>query len=380
MKASIVCGMGWGDEGKGKTTDHLCSLPSLNGNEPNKIVVRFSGGQQAGHNVKIDGISHIHSNFGSGTLRGVPSYFSEHCTIYPKTMYKEHCVLESKGVKPQLYIHPMAKVTTPFDVAYNRLTEKKNGHGSCGLGVAATMKRNLETGYKLFAIDLFNKTLLNSKLIQIQKYYYNLINNEEDLKIFRDYEINEIDEFFVSLEKLEFNVHGYNFLKSYDEIIFEGSQGILLDMDHGVFPNVTFANTTSKNALEICKKLGIDKYDIDIHYVTRCYQTRHGYGYMSNQENIELINTEDEINVYNEWQKNFKIGELDYDLLNYALDVDEIYSEGITKHLIITCLDQRPGFEFDSSKLNRKFKTIYGTYSADNSAKKFTIQPIELFI
>jgi adenylosuccinate synthase len=381
-KASIVIGCGWGDEGKGRTTDYLCSLPSLTHELQNevekKIVIRFSGGQQAGHNVKINDLSHIHSNFGSGTLRGVPSFFSEHCTIYPVTMFREQQVLNSKGITPKLYIHPLAKVTTPFDVAYNRIIELKKGHGSCGLGISATMKRNLETGHKLYAIDLFNQSLLNAKLINIQKYYYNLIDNETDLCIFRDFELGDIDDFFVSLEKLKFETRNYEFIKeNYDNLIFEGSQGILLDMDHGIFPNVTFANTTSKNALEICNKLGISKENIQIYYITRCYQTRHGTGWMSNQEKIKLINTEDEINVYNEWQQNFKIGELDYNLLNYALDVDMIYSEGLRRHLVVTCLDQRPGFEFNSKKLKYGFKTIFGTYSPDNSK---LMHPMEFFI
>ena len=83
-KAQIVLGSLLGDEGKGITTDYLCKK-----NPFGTIVVRFSGGHQAGHNVKIGKVSHVHSNLGSGTLRGVPSYFSEHCTFYPVTLENE---------------------------------------------------------------------------------------------------------------------------------------------------------------------------------------------------------------------------------------------------------------------------------------------------
>lgn len=374
MKAKIVIGLGFGDEGKGRTTDHLCSLPTKIGTLEKKIVVRFSGGQQAGHNVKIGDISHVHSNYGSGTLRGVPSFFSEHCTVYPTTIYREKKVLESKGITPELYIHPLAKVTTPFDVAFNRLTEKKNNHGSCGLGIAATMKRNIETGYKLFAIDLGNRILLDQKLINIFGYYYNKMDESDKanyLKLVKEEEEN----FMTSINELKFEIRGYDFIKdNFEYVVFEGSQGILLDMDHGIFPNVTFANTTSKNAIEICNKLGIDKSNIQIHYVTRCYQTRHGNGWMSNQDNIKLINTEDEINVFNEWQQKFKIGELDYELLNYALDIDQIYSYGISKILTVTCLDQRPEFKFESHKLNHKFNAIWGT-SGSETHKHHIIEP-----
>lgn len=359
MNAKIIIGTGYGDCGKGITTDFLCRQ-----NPEHTIVVRFSGGQQAGHNVKIGNVSHVHSNYGSGTLRGVPSYFSEHCTIYPVTMLRERVNLHKKGVEPKVYIHPLVNVTTPGDIAYNRLTEKKLGHGSCGLGVGATMNRNIKTGYKLFGIDLTNRTILDQKLRAIYDYYIGLINDEEDIAYFNDTFIHELGLFEFSVEKLEINIKSYEFLKQFENVVFEGSQGILLDMDHGIFPNVTYSNTTSKNALEISRKIGVDQ--IEIFYPTRCYHTRHGAGWMANREEIKLINNQDEINVFNEWQKDFKIGEMDYDLLNYALSVDNIYSEKIRKNLVVTCLDQRPNFEFNYDKISTKFNHVYESYSPDS--------------
>jgi adenylosuccinate synthase len=76
-KAKVVIGLGFGDEGKGICTDFLCSQ------NPEAIVIRFSGGQQAAHTVLLNGKKHVHSSFASGALRGLPSYFSEHCTIHP---------------------------------------------------------------------------------------------------------------------------------------------------------------------------------------------------------------------------------------------------------------------------------------------------------
>src|SRR6478736_5688291 len=136
MTAKIVIGLGWGDEGKGITTDYLCSQAV------NPIVIRFSGGQQAGHTVMYDGKKHTFSNYGAGSLRGVPSYFTEHTSIYLNTMENERIILEKMGVTPKLTVHPLAKMTTPYDVAYNRLWEKRLGHGSVGLGIAATHKRH----------------------------------------------------------------------------------------------------------------------------------------------------------------------------------------------------------------------------------------------
>lgn len=363
--AQIVIDIGFGDSGKGITTDFLCRIK-----DKSKIVVRFSGGQQAGHNVKIGEVSHVHSNYGSGTLRGVPSYFTEHCTIYPLTIFREKNVLLQKGLFPVLYIHPLVNVTTPPDVAFNRVRERKLNHGSCGLGVGATMSRNLNSGYKLFGIDLLNESVLFEKIKSIYNYYIDLMSDitsdysSDDILEFQEIYETEFFYFKNAIKKTPFFIKSYEFLKNYEAIIFEGSQGILLDMDHGIFPNVTYSNTTSKNALKICEKIGIS--DIEIYYSTRCYQTRHGDGWMSNREEIKLINNQDEINVYNKWQKDFKIGEIDYDLLNYALDVDNIYSEGLKKNLVVTCLDQRPDFKFKYNKLITKFYHIFNSYSPDS--------------
>ncbi|MBX7169776.1 MAG: adenylosuccinate synthetase [Pyrinomonadaceae bacterium] len=354
MNAQIVVGLGFGDEGKGIATDYLCSQ-----NE-NSLVVRFSGGQQCGHNVCMGEKSHVHSNFGSGTLRGVPSFFTEHCTFYPVTMFNELLVLKKKNVSPKISLHPLTKLTTPFDVIANRVLERKNNHGSCGLGIGTTMKRD-ERGYKLFAADLENIKLLKIKFEEIRKYYKTI----DDLtKNDQDWLEEELENFYAFLPHLPIDIDDYNLLKSFPNLIFEGSQGIMLDQNHGIFPHVTFANTTSKNAIELCEKLGIKNREV--FYVTRCYSTRHGYGWMPNEEKIELNNNEAEINVFNEHQKDFRIGEIDYGLLNYALKVDGIYSNDCERNLVVTCLDQRENFQFDYSKLQIKFKEIYESRSPDS--------------
>ena len=132
----------------------------------------------------------------------------------------------------------------------------------------------------------------------------------------------------------------------YETVIFEGSQGILLDMDFGFFPNVTRTHTTSKNAFELIDKyyLSDDKDDrIQTYYVTRAYQTRHGAGYMTNQRIPRNIKDNPlETNVNNEWQSKFRTSVLDLDLINYALDCDSNFNHGI-KNLVVTCLDQIEG-------------------------------------
>lgn len=362
---SIVLGTMFGDEAKGLTVDHLCGKAS------DPIVVRFSGGQQAGHTVIYNGIKHTHSSFGAGTLRGVPTYFTEDTTVYLNTMINELEVLKVKGINPKVYCHPLAMLTTPYDVAFNQAIEVGNKHGSCGLGVGATMKRSLNTGFKLFTIDLLNKSMLWEKLNNIGEYYFNLATERDILKYYDTKVLEEsLSTFESNLNNIPFEIKNYNYLEDFDNIIFEGSQGILLDMDHGVFPNVTYASTTSKNALKIIDKLG-GKKQIHIYYVTRCYQNRHGNGWMSNNVPIDLINNGEEINTENQWQGKFRTGEMDYELLNHAFNIDQIYSYKIpittNKHLVVSCLDQRPEFKLRFDLLP-EFNTIIGSYSPDSSS------------
>ena len=351
-KAKIVIGLGFGDEGKGITTDFLCNQ------NREAIVVRFSGGQQAAHTVVYENEKHVHSSFCSGALRGLPSYFSEHCVIHPSFLYNEKKELEKKKGNTTLYIHPLTKVTTPFDVWSNRNNSKNLKDGSCGKGIGATMKRN-EGPCKLYGIDLIAP---KSKLIQRLKSianYYGIANNEELEK--------EVAYFLECVEKLDWNIKKYSFLEEYKTIIFEGSQGVLLDMDHGVFPNVTYANTTAKNAIEICKRLEIR--DIETFYVSRSYATRHGDGWMLNEEDISLKNNEEETCVYNAFQKHLRIGRLDLDLLLYAKNVDQIYNTSTKNNIVITCLDQ---FEdpIDWNKLKTHFNSFYGSYSPESKTFK----------
>lgn len=348
MESHIVLGSLYGDEGKGRTVDYLCSKSS------NPIVVRFSGGQQAGHTVIRDGIKHIHSNFGAGTLQGVQTYFTEHTTFYPVTIMREHKKLIEKGIKNvKLIIHPLAKLTTPLDVFANRSCDSNLSHGTCGLGIGKTMKRN-EGPVKIHAIDLSQTNILRCKLDAVKSVY-----NYGEFTPDEEQEWEDFNEALDYINKFVI-IANYEYLRQFDSLIFEGSQGILLDMDHGVFPNVTYSNTTSKNAHKVLDYLRC--YKRNLYYITRSYLTRHGSGYFI-EEPLNLKNNEEEINVNNKYQKEFKVANMDYNLLNYAIEIDNIYSSDIfkitSKNLVVTCLDQLENFKFDYSKLNRKFTSIY---------------------
>lgn len=330
MSYSIIIGLGFGDEGKGVTTSYLCKQSTDN------IVVRFNGGHQAGHTVVHNGIRHVFSSWGSGTLQNVPTYWSHFCTFYPIAFKNERDELLKKIKRlPKFYIHPLAPVTTPYDVLENRHQAEESGHGSVGVGFGTTLKRQ-EDYYKLHVQDIFYESVLRQKLKAIRSYYGYHERLDESLGI---------EEFITTCKEVSEQIvlHDESVLELFSHVIFEGAQGVLLDQDFGFFPNVTRSNTTSKNAVKIIKKLKGTNWDT--WYVTRTYQTRHGNGFMTNEDvSISLKNNEDETNVKHKFQGDFRIAPIDYELLKYALSCDKNSWTGgySNEHLMITCADQHP--------------------------------------
>lgn len=351
VKLSIIEGVGFGDEGKGAFVNYLCTKTD------NPLVVRFNGGQQVGHTVVLNEKRHIFSNFGSGTLRGIPTYWSEYCTVDPIGVQREgHQLNEFLGIKPKIYYNANAMITTPFDKYQNRKLEGINKHGSVGVGFGTTIQRN-EDHYHLYVRDLKYPKLRDAKLENIWKQYYKIPELSGDWDGIMKNFITACDE-LVAKYKI---VNNIDEILYYDHIIFEGGQGILLDQNYGFFPNVTRSNTTSKNAIEIINKLPLFEGDklIDTYYITRAYQTRHGNGYMSNQEmDISYIKENpNETNVAN-FQGIFRKSVLDLDLLKYAIECDRYHNPKSKKNLVITCLDQITDHKAVPLTLNGKLITM----------------------
>jgi len=351
QNAFIVTGLGFGDEGKGLATDFLCL------HHPNPLVIRFNGGQQAGHTVvTAEGKRHVFSNFGAGTLRGVPTYWSAYCTFSPGSFLKEYTALRDLGLQPQLWLDQLCAVTTHYDVLYNQALESARGntrHGSCGMGFGATVERHETSPVKLFAQDLLFPEGCLLKLRAIREYYCQKLQNLPGFE-FESFDHDAADQHFLQTthellglrqkEAIRFVTAAEVFSgkNSWQTFIFEGAQGILLDMDFGFFPHVTRSNTCSKNAQALIRQYLKDQLSAaKMVYVTRAYQTRHGQGPMTHEATpLLLINNARETNQYNEHQGNFRVSPLDIDLLNYALRCDANYAYDLPKNLLITCVDQ----------------------------------------
>jgi len=336
MSTKIVLGTCFGDEGKGQTVSSLCRSKQ-------ELVIRFNGGHQAGHTVILGNKKHVFSTFGSGTLNGNATFYSKYCTFYPLAFLNELNKLNEIGIEPTFYIDPLCPVTTSMDVYYNQLLSKRNGHGSVGVGFGTTIQRHEETPYKLYVNDLKYKEIYEQKLHAIHRYYIQKIREQDLTAYLYNYDPFNLSRDIKSIQGIrnKYIVCQLSQIKSaFSDFIFEGAQGIMLDMDHGFFPNVTRSNTTCKNAVEIIKENNL-KPPIDTYYVMRSYLTRHGNGYMSNEDNdIELKNTDNEINVENEYQGKFRKGYHSIQLLKHAISCNRIYSMNRNERLNITCLDQ----------------------------------------
>ena len=355
-KAQIVIGLGFGDEGKGVATDWLCGQALARHETP--LVVRFNGGPQAGHTVTTAaGQRHVFSNFGSGTLRGVPTYWSQFCPFSPGSVLAEYAALRALGHRPRLLVDRLCPVTTHYDVLYNRALEAGRGaarHGSCGLGFGATIERHTLTPLRLYAQDLQFPAVLAHKLAQIRAHYAAKIAAETSVdfgQFDHDAADRRLNQYLVRLREmqadnaLQFVAEAEIFAPAapWQTYVFEGAQGVLLDQDFGLFPHVTRSRTTSANALEMLRRQRPElAARAEIFGVTRAYHTRHGAGPLPHEAPLDLVNNAAETNQLNDYQGQFRTGPLDVELLNYALACEANFSAGLARNLVVTCLDQVP--------------------------------------
>lgn len=306
-----MIGAGYGDEGKGLVVDWLAK------NCPERVVVvRFNGGAQAGHTVNWRDdrgeYSNVYHHLGSATLRRGATILSRHFITNPTLFFKEVMELRSKfgKVNIDVMVDPRSLVTTPYDIFINQALENKRGnsrHGSCGLGINETMLRSKEPGCKLTVADL--RLGASVFLERIQAHYERrccALNIEPNMLLMREAEKRFIADCadFVKVVKILDDTSAVN---SFNNVIFEGAQGLLLDKWAPDFPHVTNSNTGIKNVLEI-----VGNKPLEIYYVSRTYLTRHGNGPLVNEIQPPVI---DETNCPNAYQGTIRYGKLNLDLL-----------------------------------------------------------------
>jgi len=324
MSIKAVIGASYGDEGKGLVVDYFAAK-----DPKNTLVVRYNGGAQAGHTVVTpDGLRHVFSHFGSGTAAGAPTYLTSDFIANPMVFRKEWSALNAKGITPMIYIDLGCRVTLPFDMIVNMLTERKRKakrHGSCGLGIFETVFRNkipeFSFPYALLAPGIRKHSLPEILGKYMKDYVWKRIKRDE-YDLFKEFgEPGTIGDRFI--EDCEFmwskSMTGFegNVLKDYKHLIFEGAQGLLLDQSlRSSTVHLTPSSTGLRNVARVLKSADMCiERDFEAVYVTRTYMTRHGAGPMPTEcSKGELFGAKeviDKTNQPNEFQGTLRYGKLD---------------------------------------------------------------------
>ena len=274
-KSLVVIGAQWGDEGKGKIIDILTEKADL--------VVRFQGGHNAGHTLVIDGEKTVLHLIPSGIFNDAKCLIGNGVVLHLPTIIKEIEYLESKGIDVQskLMISSQCPLILPSHIAIDEAREKslgKNAIGTTGRGIGPVYEDKVARR-AVHVMDLFEEDLFRSKLTSLTTYHNFLLeklyeSEGTDLEgTYKDWmnHFNKIKNLIVDSSEVV-----NNFKSQGSNILFEGAQGSMLDIDQGTYPFVTSSNTLSGAA-----SLGSGSGPLDIDGVlgiTKAYATRVGSG------------------------------------------------------------------------------------------------------
>jgi adenylosuccinate synthase len=268
-KNVVVLGTQWGDEGKGKIVDLLT--------EQAAAVVRYQGGHNAGHTLVIDGEKTVLHLIPSGILReGVQCLIGNGVVVAPDALMREITKLEEKGVpvRERLRISPSCPLILSYHVALDQAREK--ARGDAGIGPAyedKVARRGLRIG------DLFHRERFASKLGELLDYHnFVLTNYYKEPAIDFQATLDECMAFAELLRPMMTDVTAelHELRRAGKDIMFEGAQGSLLDIDHGTYPYVTSSNTTAGGT---ATGSGFGPLYLDyILGITKAYTTRVGSG------------------------------------------------------------------------------------------------------
>jgi len=272
-KITAIVGAQWGDEGKGKITDFFAG--------ESDYVVRFHGGNNAGHTVIVDGkIFKLHL-IPSGIIYGGPmSIIGNGVVVDPKALLDEIEYIKSKDIDPRLMISDRAHVIMPYHIELDGALSSHQGNlaaGSTRRGIAPVYADKMfRNGIRI--IDLLEPDVLMEKLTKGYNFTRGIIEKALSQKL--ETSIDEIFESYCDYGKKlspyisDTSVELYNALKDNKSILFEGAQGISLDVDHGIYPYTTSSNTAAGH---ISTGTGVSFRDIGrIVGVVKAYLSRVG--------------------------------------------------------------------------------------------------------
>ncbi|MBV4432524.1 adenylosuccinate synthase [Clostridium tyrobutyricum] len=289
MSAFIVLGAQWGDEGKGKMTDYLA--------KESDVVVRFQGGNNAGHTVEVDDKQYKLHLIPSGILyKNKLNVIGNGVVLDPKALFEEINYLKENGVNvtaDNLIISDRAHLIMPYHKVLDGIKEKsrgKNDIGTTGKGIGPCYTDKMErSGIRV--CDLMHKEVFYNNLknnLEIKNEIISKVYGGEKLNFDSIYK-----EYTVYAEKLapfvkDISVQVYDCIKSDKNVLFEGAQGTLLDIDYGTYPFVTSSSTIAGG---VCIGAGIGPTMINGAVgIAKAYTTRVGKGPFPTELNDETGN------------------------------------------------------------------------------------------
>ncbi len=277
MPATIVLGAQWGDEGKAKVVDYLTRDAD--------IVARFQGGANAGHTVQVGDTQFIFHLIPSGIMHpGKSCVVGNGVVLDPEAAITEIEDLAAKGisVEGRLFISQNAHVVMPYHKLFDRLGEERQGTdklGTTGRGIGPAYRDKVERTWGIRVMDLLDEPLLQTRVAAVVE--------EKNRVLTRLYDHAPLDAADIIRGAVEYGQRLRMYvtdtsqllndaLSAGKNILLEGAQGTLLDIDHGTYPFVTSSNTTAGGA---CTGAGIGPTRIDaVIGVTKAYTTRVGNG------------------------------------------------------------------------------------------------------
>jgi adenylosuccinate synthase len=339
LSTTVVLGAQWGDEGKGKVTDFFASSADF--------VVRFQGGNNAGHTIVVGDEKLALSLTPSGVLYPdcVPVIGSG-CVIDLGFLKEELQMLNDKNVNTEkLAISPNAHVVMPYHKLLDELIEESLGENKIG-----TTKKGIGPCYAdkiqrrgIRVQDLLNQDLFEKKVkANVEETNLTLTKIYNQPPLVAEEIINEFNDYkdIVSNHVVDTSLLIDNAIKDQKSILFEGAQGTLLDIDHGTYPFVTSSNTSSGNA---AIGSGVGPKNIDrIVGVTKAYISRVGSGPFVTEQKNEigdyLIEKGAEFGVVTGRRR--RCGWLDLVSLKYSVRVNSLTELFITKLDVLSGLEE----------------------------------------
>ena len=393
MKNIVVVGSQWGDEGKGKIVDWL--------SEQADVVVRFQGGHNAGHTLVIEGKTYKLRLLPSGIVRKDKiSIIGNGVVIDPWALLEEIQEIKDKGVRVDinnLIISESANLILPFHKEMDEIREDAAGEGKIG-----TTRRGIGPAYEdkigrrsIRVMDLRSEKNLDQRLDSVLM-HHNAIRKGLGKKIFEKKQLKE-DLLNIAPRILKFSQPVWMKIDQYKKrkkkILFEGAQGILLDVDHGTYPFVTSSNTVASSAAT-----GTGCGPDTINYVlgiTKAYTTRVGEGPFPTElhdEIAELLGTRGkEFGTVTSRKR--RCGWFDGVLVRQTIKISGINGIALTKLDVLDDLDEikmcveyelngkkidyLPAAVEDQLKIKPIYKTFEGWKKSTNGIKNIDELPIE---